>query len=230
MLWYLLKVIFRMLWFCLKQGQMPVGISPLSMSRILPSPRLLKSHLPFQLLPPDIMKKKAKIVYVARNPKDLAVSLFNFHKWQPMLPKYSSWDKYFDDFMAGKLSYGLWYEHYLGFWNRRHEDNILFIKYEDMKKDHKAAVTQICEFLGYNHSEEMLDTITEHSSFSSMKKNPMTNPDSLFPRKRLPEEDISFMRKGKVGDWRNYFTDEQNNALDETYKEKLEGTGLQFDF
>ncbi|XP_072044656.1 sulfotransferase 1C4-like [Amphiura filiformis] len=231
MLWYLLKVMFRMLLFCIKQGQMPVGISPLSMARILPSPRLLKTHLPFQLLPPDIMKKKAKIVYVARNPKDLAVSYFNFHKWMPMIPNYSSWDTYFDDFMAGKLNYGHWYEHYLGFWNRRHEENILFIKYEDMKKDHKAAVTQICDFLGYTYSEEILASITEHTTFSSMKKNPMTNPDSLFPRKVTAEKDnTSFMRKGKVGDWRNYFTDEQSKALDETYKEKLEGTGLQFDF
>ncbi|XP_072043248.1 sulfotransferase 1C4-like [Amphiura filiformis] len=195
LLWYILKVMFRMLLFCIKQCQMPVGITPLSLARILPSPRLLKSHLPFQLLPPDIMMKKSKIVYVARNPKDLAVSYYNFHKWQPVLPEYSSWDNYFDDFM-----------------------------------DHKAAVAQICEFVGYSYSEEILDSITEHTTFSSMKKNPMTNPDSIFPRRVTADKDISFMRKGKVGDWRNYFTDEQNKTLDEICKEKLEDTGLQFDF
>ena len=32
------------------------------------------------------------------------------------------------------VTYGHWYEHFLGFWKRRHDDNILFLKYEDMKK------------------------------------------------------------------------------------------------
>ena len=84
---------------------MPRGIGPRAIAMILPSPRLLKSHLPFQLLPPDMMKKRSRMVYVARNPKDLAVSFYNFHKWQPMLPTYSSWDEYFEDFMAGKCEF-----------------------------------------------------------------------------------------------------------------------------
>ena len=53
------------------------------------------------------MKKRAKIVYVARNPKDLAVSYYKFHQWQPMLPDYDSWDEYFDDFMAGKCKFAM---------------------------------------------------------------------------------------------------------------------------
>ncbi len=69
---------------------------------LMPSPRLLKFHLPAHLLPPSIFAKKAKIVYVARNPKDLAVSFYNFHKYIPFLPKYDSWDQFFDDYMTGK--------------------------------------------------------------------------------------------------------------------------------
>ena len=76
--------------------------TPNNIMKMMPSPRFLKSHLPVHLLPPDILTKKAKIVYVARNPKDMAVSFFNFHQWQIKLPKYDSWDKFFDDFMAGK--------------------------------------------------------------------------------------------------------------------------------
>ena len=35
---------------------------------------------------------------------------------------------------------------------------------------------------------------------------------------------------GVVGDWKNYFTEEQNKAFDALYKERLAGTGLDFDF
>ncbi len=72
------------------------------MIKLMPSPRLLKSHLPAHLLPSSIFAKKAKIVYVARNPKHVAVSFYHFHKYIPDLPNYESWDQFFDDYISGK--------------------------------------------------------------------------------------------------------------------------------
>lgn len=39
--------------------------------------RFIKTHLPFSLLPPNLIKKGCKVVYVARNPLDVLVS--NYH-------------------------------------------------------------------------------------------------------------------------------------------------------
>ncbi len=36
------------------------------------------------------------------------------------------------------------------------------------------------------------------------------------------------MRKGVIGDWKNYFTEEQSAHVDKL--ERLSGSGLQFDF
>ena len=45
----------------------------------LKSPRILKSHLPLQLLPPSALQTPSvKIIYVTRNPRDVAVSLYHF--------------------------------------------------------------------------------------------------------------------------------------------------------
>jgi len=38
------------------------------------------------------------------------------------------------------------------------------------------------------------------------------------------------MRKGEVGDWRNYFTVAQSEAFDELYQSRLASTGLEFEF
>ena len=65
------------------------------------SPRVIKSHLPGHLLPPDVMRKKAKVVYVARNPKDVAVSYYYFSNSTPSLSLYKTWDEFFDDFYSG---------------------------------------------------------------------------------------------------------------------------------
>jgi hypothetical protein len=60
-----------------------------------------------------------------------------------------------------------------------------------------------------------------------MKENPMANRDSnyLFDTKIC-----KFMRKGVIGDWKNYFTLAQNQLFDETYEEKMTDTGLTFEF
>ena len=65
------------------------------------SPRLIKSHFPGQMLPPDIMSKKARIVYVARNPKDLAVSYYYFTLGNPAFRAYKTWDEFFNDYYSG---------------------------------------------------------------------------------------------------------------------------------
>ena len=47
----------------------------------------------------------------------------------------------------------------------------------------------------------------------------------LFDRKVC-----KFMRKGEIGDWKNYFTFSQNDFFDALYADKAKGTGLTFLF
>ena len=44
-----------------------------------PSPRLIKSHLPYHVIPMSKEEsKRSKYIYVARNPRDVAVSFYHF--------------------------------------------------------------------------------------------------------------------------------------------------------
>ena len=47
----------------------------------MPSPRVIKSHLPFEFLPPNLLDT-CKVIFVGRRPKDCCVSLFHHFKSQ----------------------------------------------------------------------------------------------------------------------------------------------------
>ena len=108
-------------------------------------------------------------------------------------------------------------------------ENILFVKYEDMKKDLRGVVEQVADFVGYDLDPFVVDRIVEGSTFRSMKNNPATNltTNSIFKRRFGCKE---FIRKGIIGDWMNMFTVSQSKLFDDKYERLMKGTGLQFNF
>ena len=202
-----------------------IAFIPMKMFNEMPSPRIFKSHNPYDKMAGGLPQTSpAKYMYVARNPKDTAVS-FYYHMSGMLLHQYSQpWEHFFRLFMNGTVHFGLWFDHVLEWWKHRDAENILFLKYEDMKKDHRGAVKKIAEFMGYNMKEVVIDAIMEKSTFQSMKENPAMNVEKL----QKPDAP-SFFRKGIVGDWRSHFTPEQNAEFDAVYAEKMKGSGLDFD-
>ena len=199
------------------------------------SPRFFKSHNPYNMMAGGLPHTTpAKYIYVARNPKDVAVS-FYYHMRLFTLFNYSgTWDEFYQLYKSGKMLFGDWFDHALEWWKHRDAENILFLKYEDMKKDHRGAVKKMAEFIGYNLEEGVIDTIVEKSTFQSMKDSPIYNINmgklSVGSIPIFKPGEQQFLRKGIVGDWKNHFTPEQNAEFDAIYAEKMKDSGLDFDF
>lgn len=64
----------------------------------LPSPRLINSHCYFRHLPQEILEKKNKIIFVNRNPKDVAVSYY--HHCQYSVDYKGTFTQFLDFFMS----------------------------------------------------------------------------------------------------------------------------------
>ncbi|KAM6178228.1 sulfotransferase 1C4-like [Rhynchocyon petersi] len=203
--------------------------SGLERAEAMPSPRTLKTHLPVDLLPPSFIEKNCKIIYVARNPKDNMVSYYHFHRMNKGLPNPGTWDEYFESFLTGKVCWGSWYDHVKGWWEAKERHQILYLFYEDMKKNPKQEIQKLAEFLGSKLDDETLDKIAHHTSFDMMKQNPMANYSSV-PTEFMDHSISPFMRKGAVGDWKNHFTVAQNERFDEDYKKNMANTSLTFHF
>ncbi|KAJ7313880.1 hypothetical protein JRQ81_005653 [Phrynocephalus forsythii] len=205
---------------------LPSGVSQLQNA---PSPRVIKTHLPFQLVPKSFWENNCKVIYVARNAKDNVVSYFFFDQMNLTQPDPGSWDEYIKKFMDGKVAWGSWYDHVQRFWDEKQNHRILYVFYEDMKEDLTREVRRLMDFLEVDLPEEVVQKIVHNASFQVMKENPMTNYTSI-PKTIFDHSKGSFMRKGEVGDWKNYFTVAQREMFDADYQKKMERTNLRFRF
>ncbi|XP_054941313.1 sulfotransferase 4A1 isoform X1 [Physeter macrocephalus] len=125
--------------------QLPVLEYPqpgLDIIKELTSPRLIKSHLPYRFLPSDLHSGDSKVIYMARNPKDLVVSYYQFHRSLRTMSYRGTFQEFCRRFMNDKLGYGSWFEHVQEFWEHRMDSNVLFLKYEDMHRGDGANLPQ----------------------------------------------------------------------------------------
>ncbi|XP_077980708.1 sulfotransferase 1E1-like [Glandiceps talaboti] len=204
----------------------------------LNSPRVIISHLREEFLPKEIKSKNPKIIYIARNPKDVAVSCF--HMVQKGLPAnnmkpYDSFSSFLIDFAEAKhgMQYAIydgtaWRNHVIPWWNKRHEPNVFFTTFEDMKKDLECVIRQMAVFLEIHLEDDIVRKIADYCSFDSMKKNPEALR-SEYCSKILnvdPHTSSPFVRKGMVGGWKEYFTVAENEAFDYHYQEWTKNTDL----
>lgn len=191
----------------------------------LKPPRVIKSHLPLQLLPYQLWTVKPKIIYVAREAKDVAVSYYHHHR---LVTAYTGTIQDFvEAFVEGSVMYGSLWDHILEFWKIRDEPYILFNTYEEMKKDLPGVVQRTAKFLNRSLDSRQLEELCEHLSFESMKKNPSTNLEEQLSRESRPKIEGKvepFMRKGQVGNWKAELTMEDAEKIDKWTEEKLKGS------
>ncbi|XP_056343848.1 sulfotransferase 6B1-like [Oenanthe melanoleuca] len=183
----------------------------------LPSPRFMATHLCPENLPTSIFRNKVKILLLVRNPKDVATSFFHFSNGLGIFPSYDTWDDFFTDFMSKKVAWGSYFE-YLYEWNKYiDKENIMTITYEELKENCALGVKNIAAFFRIPLTEEELQLVVERSSFQSMKKN--------LEKTHRTISNILF-RKGGVSDWKNLFSEEQNEKMDKVFEEQVAGTKL----
>ncbi|EDV43309.1 uncharacterized protein Dana_GF16584 [Drosophila ananassae] len=193
--------------------------------RNLPRPRYARSHLSWQLLPEQFETVKPRIVYTARNPKDLCVSYYHYCKSLHGIN--GDFEQFVDLFLEGHTPMGSYWKHVLPFWKRSQDENVLFIKYEDMIKDLPSVVRRCARFLGVTDllNASSLQKLCDHLTFDKMRENKAVNLEKL-----IPESSSKFIRKGQIGDWRNHMGNEMSERFDEWSERHIRGAGLRFDY
>lgn len=131
------------------------------------------------------------------------------------------------------MNYGPFWASVLPAWERRNEPNILFITYEQMKRDLKSVINLVAEFLEKTLSDVDIEKLIDHLSFDSMKNNKSLNlQDEITFVKNIFKNDtgdLSFIRSGKVGGYKANMSNETMQQFDKWTEDHTKNTGLKFD-
>uniref|UniRef100_A0A0V0H1J9 Sulfotransferase n=1 Tax=Solanum chacoense TaxID=4108 RepID=A0A0V0H1J9_SOLCH len=142
---------------------------------LLPSPRVVATHVPFGALPDSIKTSNCKIIYICRNPFDTFVSIWHYLcKIRPESLGPLPIEEAFDLYCRGVIGYGPYWDHMLSYWRETARNKVLFLKYEEMKVDACNQLKKLGEFLGFPFTEEeekegVIEDISNLCSFQNMK-------------------------------------------------------------
>ena len=169
-----------------------------------------------------------RIVLLVRDPRDVAVS--QFFQWQfRMRPK----KKFINDYPPHGSAIDVWdfvldkeagvprIVDYFNGWAQAIPElkDVLVVRYEDMRKEPSDVLAKILAFTGTEVTADQVQKAVEFAAYDNMKK---MEEDTFFKgsgaRVKPGDKDNpqSFkVRKAKVGGYRDYFSDEQCQQLEE---------------
>ncbi|MGP1371582.1 MAG: sulfotransferase domain-containing protein [Almyronema sp.] len=162
----------------------------------LPRPRVLKSHEYFD-------HRYKNVIYIVRDPRDVVISYFNFHKKTYFIPQDYPLEKYVDKFIAGTLDqYGSWEEN-VNSWIRVKNRNkrFLLIQYEHLLINPRLEIEKIADFFKLKVSEKTIKKSVEFSSAKNMKKLELMQSNSWLPTKHS-RKDIAFIGSATSKTWK----------------------------
>jgi hypothetical protein len=163
-----------------------------------PRPRIIKTHEYFD-------HRYPKTIYIVRDPRDVALSYYDFQRKYMQIDDAYPLEQYVDDFVSGKLisiGWGTWGENVASWiYTRGKRNNFLLMRYEDMMKNTERELARISEFLDIPLEQQRLKRAIESSSADRMRVLEKLQEDKWVATKNR-RKDIPFVRVAKSGGWR----------------------------
>ena len=161
-----------------------------------------------------------------RDPRDVFVS------WYPFLVDFIgmhgiTMEEFAEIFFSGWSISSDCVKYYLDYWNRRHDPNIMIVKYEETKKDPINTIKRLAKFLEKDISDAKIAELIEFTSIENMRKNGAFNLDNLLKTFNPNAKTSGFIRKGKIGSWKEELSPELQKRFEE-YMKPLAEAGLTF--
>ena len=199
-----------------------------------PHRRVLKTHLPVDAL---VLSPKAKYLYVARDGRDVVMSLHNHHanfapiayqlingtpglRGDPLPEADPDPRRYFRTWLDndGAPFWSFW-ENIATWWEVRRLPNVKLVHFADLKRDLEGEMRAIADFLEVKAPAGRWPRLVEHCSFDWMK----ANAEKVAPLGGAVWEGgaSTFVNRGTNGRWRDVLTVQDSIDYERKALEKL---------
>ncbi len=177
-----------------------------------------------------------RVVLLARDPRDVAVSQFfqwkfrikptkvAINNYPPMGTDISLFDFITSD--NGGSMHAVC--DYLNLWAAEADkvENFHLLRYEDLRSDPHGELRRLLDFMQVDASDEHLNAAVEYSAYENMKKMESKQQFRLAGGRMMPRDKNNpnsyKVRRAKVGGYRDYFTDEEVAAIDAQLAQTLD--------
>lgn len=188
--------------------------------------RAWKTHSPVGAIPWKGGLEKAKevgarMIIVSRNPKDTGISMYHHTKNIPPFGFDGGWDEFAPLFLEGKVEHSSFWDWHRDWWMAMEANPgmILWVHFEDMKKDLAKEIKRISDFLCLERSDEEIAKVTERCTFTSMKTE----------SKQRGDKKKDHFRSGKAGGWVDVMSPEVVSAFDKNTEKLYSECSLRFE-
>ena len=175
----------------------------------VPRPRYIKSHEPFHAYYQNVL-------YIARDPRDVAVSNYHFLVKKKRLPRDFAIDTFVSDFIADRMTdnFGPWADNVVSWLamgpSRR---RFLFLRYEDLLENTLRELRKIAAFLSMEADDARLERVVQLSTADRMRQLEKEQWKS-WDMTRRSRSDIPFVRAAKSGQWADALSAESVAAIE----------------
>ncbi|HVN21465.1 MAG TPA: sulfotransferase domain-containing protein [Dongiaceae bacterium] len=162
----------------------------------MPRPRYIKSHQYFD-------PRYNKVIYVVRDPRDVAVSQYHFHRKRKLLPDGSPIEEFVSRFVAGKTSiYASWGENVASWLATRYgSDAFLLLRYEDLLAQATKELARVAVFAGIDPEPQRIENAVTRSSATEMREMERTQA-RMWSSTKDTRQDVPFVRDARSGGWK----------------------------
>jgi hypothetical protein len=179
--------------------------------RDLPRPRYFKSHEAYR-------PEYRRVVFIVRDPRDIAVSYYHFVRKAHRLPPEASISEYMATFLEGSIDpYGNWGEN-VGSWlgARRGTEDFIIVRYEDLLEDAEAQLARIADALKLATNDAQLRRAVENSRADRLRELEQSQRGA-HKLLKTSRPDIPFVRSATSGQWRTELPPEAVRQIEKAW-------------
>jgi Sulfotransferase domain len=177
--------------------------------------RLIKTH---EIYHPEYRKA----VYLVRDPRDVALSEYAYQTALGL--ESNDIDNYLERFLSGRVNpFASWKAHVESWFSAPlTKEQLLVIRFENLRADTLKTITQIARFLGLTPDEQRIRRAIAENTVERMKSKEKEAPQRASKRGQ-------FIRSGSVGGWRANLNPVQTELFRERAGDVLTKIGYPLD-